>query len=62
LRNEFLQIIPKVGKEGATGIVAKLGLDMDIFPSENHLASFSSSMCHGNNESIGKVYGPKKNF
>lgn len=50
---ELLQTIPGVGKEGAIGIVAEIGVDMDAFPSEHHLASHSG-MCPGNNESAGK--------
>lgn len=50
---ELLQTIPGVGKEGAIGIVAEIGVDMDVFPSEHHLASHSG-MCPGNNESAGK--------
>jgi transposase len=49
----LLQTIPGVGKEGAIGIVAEIGVDMDVFPSEHHLASHSG-MCPGNNESAGK--------
>ena len=50
---ELLQTIPGVGKEGAIGIVAEIGVDMSVFPSEHHLASHSG-MCPGNNESAGK--------
>ena len=50
---ELLQTIPGVGKERAIGIVAEIGVDMNIFPSEHHLASHSG-MCPGNNESAGK--------
>ncbi len=50
---ELLQTIPGVRKEGAIGIVAEIGVDMDVFPSEHHLASHSG-MCPGNNESAGK--------
>ncbi len=50
---ELLQTIPGVGKEGAIGIVAEIGVDMDVFPSEHHLASHSG-MCPGSNESAGK--------
>lgn len=50
---ELLQTIPGVGKEGAIGIVAEIGVDMEVFPSEHHLASHSG-MCPGNNESAGK--------
>lgn len=45
---ELLQTIPGVGKEGAMGIVAEIGVDMDVFPGEHHLASHSG-MCPGNN-------------
>jgi len=50
---ELLQTIPGVRKEGAIGIVAEIGVDMDVFPSEHHLASHSG-MCPGNNQSAGK--------
>lgn len=50
---ELHQTIPGVGKEAAVGIVAEIGVDMDVFPSEHHLASHSG-MCPGNNESAGK--------
>jgi transposase len=50
---ELLQTIPGVGKEGAIGIVSEIGVDMDVFPDEHHLASHSG-MCPGNNESAGK--------
>jgi transposase len=50
---ELLETIPGVGKEGAIGIVAEIGVDMDVFPNEHHLASHSG-MCPGNNESAGK--------
>jgi transposase len=50
---ELLQTIPGVGKEGAIAIVSEIGVDMDVFPSEHHLASHSG-MCPGNNGSAGK--------
>lgn len=50
---ELLQTIPGVGKEGAIGIVAEIGIDMSVFPNEHHLASHSG-MCPGSNESAGK--------
>ena len=50
---ELLQTIPEIGKAGAIGIVSEIGVDMDVFPSEHHLASHSG-MCPGNNESAGK--------
>lgn len=33
--------------------MAEIGADMDVFPSEHHLASHSG-MCPGNNENAGK--------
>ncbi len=50
---ELFQTIPGVAKEATIGIVAEIGVDMDVFPSEYHLASHSG-MCPGNNESAGK--------
>ncbi|MDP4240721.1 MAG: IS110 family transposase [Bacteroidota bacterium] len=50
---ELLQTIPGVGKKGAISIVAEIGVDMNVFPNEHHLASYSG-MCPGNNESAGK--------
>ncbi|MGE5428907.1 MAG: IS110 family transposase [Methylococcaceae bacterium] len=50
---ELLQTIPGVGKDGAIGIVSEIGVDMEVFPDEHHLASHSG-MCPGNNESAGK--------
>lgn len=50
---ELLQGIPGVGKDTAIGIIAEIGVDMDIFPNEQHLSSWAG-MCPGNNESAGK--------
>lgn len=50
---ELLQTIPGVGKETATGMIAEMGTDMDVFPDHKHLASWVG-MCPGNNESAGK--------
>jgi transposase len=49
----LLQTIPGVGKETAVGIIAEIGTDMDVFPNEQHLASWAG-MSPGNNESAGK--------
>jgi len=49
----LLQTIPGVGKEGAIGIISEIGADMEVFPDEHHLASWSG-MSPGNNESAGK--------
>jgi transposase len=50
---ELLISIPGVGTETATGIIAEIGTDMEVFPSEKHLASWAG-VCPGNNESAGK--------
>lgn len=50
---ELLQTIPGVGKNTAVGIIAEIGIDMNVFPNEQHLASWAG-MCPGNNESAGK--------
>lgn len=50
---ELLQTIPGVGKDSAIGIIAEIGVEMEQFPSELHLASWAG-MSPGNNESAGK--------
>jgi transposase len=50
---ELLQTIPGVKEQAAASIIAEIGADMDIFPTENHLSSWAG-MCPGNNESAGK--------
>lgn len=50
---ELLATIPGVGKDGACYILAEIGNDMSVFPSEQHLASWAG-MSPGNNESAGK--------
>jgi Transposase and inactivated derivatives len=45
--------IPGVGAQTAKALVAEIGTDMDVFPTEGHLASWAG-MCPGNNESAGK--------
>lgn len=50
---ENLQSIPGVGRQSAIGIISEIGADMDQFPDETHLASWSG-MSPGNNESGGK--------
>src|SRR6266581_3540954 len=45
--------IPGVGETVAQIIVAEVGVDMDRFPTDHHLASWAG-MCPGNNESAGK--------
>ena len=50
---ELLDSIPGVGEHVAHIIVAEIGVEMDRFPSDGHLASWAG-MCPGNNESGGK--------
>jgi len=49
----LLDTIPGVGETVAQIIIAEIGVDMDRFPTANHLASWAG-MCPGNNESAGK--------
>jgi transposase len=48
-----LESIPGVGRHSAEVILAEIGADMSIFPSEGHLASWAG-MCPGQRESAGK--------
>ncbi len=50
---ELLQTIDGVGKDSAIGIISEIGVDMNRFPNEHHLASWSG-VSPGNNESAGK--------
>jgi len=50
---QLLDTIPGVGETVAQIIVAEIGVEMDRFPSANHLASWAG-VCPGNNESAGK--------
>ena len=50
---ELLQTIPGVKEQGAASIIAEIGVDMDRFPTENHLSSWAG-MSPGNHESAGK--------
>ena len=49
---ELLQTIPGVKGEAST-LIAEMGVDMERFPSEEHLSSWAG-MSPGNNESAGK--------
>lgn len=50
---ELLKSIPGVGDGVAIGIISEIGVDMEQFPSHQHLASWTG-MSPGNNESAGK--------
>jgi transposase len=45
--------IPGISRRAAEVILAEIGLDMSLFPSASHLASWAG-MCPGTNESAGK--------
>jgi transposase len=49
---ELLKTIPPI-KDAASVIIAEMGVNMDLFPSEAHLSSWAG-MSPGNNESAGK--------
>lgn len=48
-----LDTITGVGKRAAETIIAEIGVDMDVFPTAGHLASWAG-MCPGNNITGGK--------
>ena len=50
---EHLKAIPGLSTKTVEDLVAEIGLDMSVFPTEKHLASWAG-MCPGNNESAGK--------
>jgi transposase len=49
----LLKQIPGMGEQTAGALIAEIGVDMDVFPDEKHLASWAG-MSPGNNESAGK--------
>jgi transposase len=53
-----LQTIPGVSQRTAECMIAELGVQMDQFPSEGHLASWAG-LCSGLNESAGKKRSSK---
>jgi transposase len=48
-----LDTIPGVNKAGAATFIAEMGIDMSVFKSAKHLASWAG-VSPGNNESAGK--------
>lgn len=50
--------IPGVGESTAKDLLAEIGVDMSVFPTERHLASWAG-VCPGNNESAGKKKVPE---
>lgn len=58
---ELLKKVPGISSKSVEDLVAEIGLDMSVFPSEKNLASWAG-MSPGNNESAGKkkVEGPQR--
>lgn len=50
---QLLDSLPGIGERAAQLIIAEMGVDMQQFPSAEHLSSWAG-MCPGNNESAGK--------
>jgi transposase len=50
---ELLKKVPGISAKSVEDLVAEIGLDMRVFPTEKHLASWAG-MAPGNNESAGK--------
>ena len=50
---ELLKCIPGLSTKSIEDLIAEIGLDMSVFPTDKHLASWAG-MCPGNNESAGK--------
>ena len=55
----LLDTIPGIGETVAQIIVAEIGVDMERFPTANHLASWAG-MCPGNNESAGNARAARR--
>jgi transposase len=50
---ERLDAIPGINRRTAEVLIAELGVDMAVFPTAAHVASWAG-LCPGNNESAGK--------
>jgi transposase len=57
---EIIDQIPGIDKRVAEVVIAEIGVDMNRFPTANHLASWAG-ICPGNNESGGKRKSGKTN-
>jgi transposase len=55
---KLLQTIPGVGQATAAALIAEIGVNMDQFPSADHLSSWAG-LAPGNNESAGKKKSTK---
>ena len=54
---ELLKKIPGLSSKTVEDLIAEIGIDMEVFPTEKHLASWAG-VCPGNNESAGKKKVP----
>lgn len=52
-QRDLLMTIPGVKQRAAEVLIAELGVDMNVFPTPKHLASWAK-VCPGNDESAGK--------
>jgi transposase len=52
-QRDLLMTIPGVKQRAAEVLIAEIGVDMSVFPTPKHLASWAK-MCPGNDESAGK--------
>jgi len=52
-QRDLLETIPGVGRTAAQVLIAELGVDMSVFPTSAHLASWAGQ-CPGNHQSAGK--------
>lgn len=50
---DLLRKIPGLDRKTVEDLIAEIGVDMEVFPTEKHLASWAG-ICPGNNESAGK--------
>ncbi len=50
---DLLVTVPGIDRRNAEIVIAEIGVDMTVFPTADHLASWAG-MCPGNNESAGK--------
>lgn len=57
---EKLKTIPGIQEDAAASILAEVGTDMSVFPTENHVASWAG-LCPASNESAGKKRSSKTN-
>jgi len=52
-QRELLETIPGIGRTASQVLIAEVGVDMSVFPTSAHLASWAGQ-CPGNRESAGK--------